>query len=136
MTGRPVAPRRFYYRITDGMRVTVYPWFAREESQPEAGQYVFPYRVRIENVTRLPARLMSRYWLIVDGAGGTSVVEGEGVVGEQPTIPPGGVFEYRSMCILQTPRGSMEGEYRFVRVDGTAFRAAIPRFVLDAGADC
>ena len=58
------------------------------------------------------------------------VVEGEGVVGLQPFIPPGGVHEYESFCVLKSPEGYMEGEYFFEREDGTTFAAAIPRFEL------
>jgi ApaG protein len=59
-------------------------------------------------------------------------VEGEGVVGEQPVVPPGGVHEYQSFCVLRTPLGYMEGRYFFVRPDGSTFTADIPRFELDA----
>ena len=59
------------------------------------------------------------------------MVEGEGVVGEQPVIRAGGVHEYRSFCVLKSPSEHMEGEYRFVRDDGTRFAARIPRFVLE-----
>ncbi len=135
MTGRPVAPGRFYYRITDGIRVTVHPWYAAEESEPPEKRYVHPYRVRIENVSRIPARLVNRHWRITDGDGAITEVMGEGVVGQQPVIPAGGVFEYQSLCVLATPNGTMEGEYQFVRVDGKAFAVAIPRFVLDVGGD-
>jgi ApaG protein len=59
-------------------------------------------------------------------------VEGAGVVGEQPTVCPGQVHEYRSFCVLKSTDGYMEGHYRFVRVDGSSFDAEIPRFVLHA----
>ena len=133
-------PRRsLYHRVTHGIRVTVQPAFLREHSRPHAGQYVFGYRVRIENVGDQPAQLVSRRWEIHDSAGDDTEVEGEGVVGEQPLLHPGRVHEYRSFCVLRSPRGSMVGEYRFVRPDGTRFIAEIPRFDLvvegDAGAD-
>ena len=57
---------------------------------------------------------------------------GEGVVGQQPTIAPGHVHEYQSFCILKSRSGWMEGQYHFVRADGTRFDADIPRFTLDA----
>jgi len=96
------------------------------------GQYVFAYHIRIENVGTLAAQLRTRHWRIHDPVGGDSVVEGEGVVGEQPHLLPGQVHEYRSFCVLKAPHGWMEGNYRFVREDGSAFRAQIPRFDLDA----
>lgn len=124
--------RELYYRITEGLRITVQPRFIAEQSRPAAGHFVFAYRIRLENVAERPARLLSRHWQIHDEAGEDTEVEGEGVVGEQPTILPGGVYEYQSFCVLRSPRGWMAGSYRMVRPDGTAFEAQIPRFELDA----
>jgi ApaG protein len=126
----------FYYRQTHGIRVTVRPAYLRDQSRPHAGQYVFAYHVRIENVGAAAAQLLARRWLITDSAGDVTEVEGEGVVGEQPTLHPGRVHEYRSFCVLKSPRGHMEGHYRFARLDdGTRFDAVIPRFDLVAPPD-
>lgn len=123
----------FFYKLTQDMRITVRPEYLAGYSRPEAGQFVFGYAVRIENIGDLPARLMTRHWTIHDSIGEVTEVEGEGVVGEQPTIPPGGVHEYESFCILKSPNGTMEGEYHFVRPDETRFTARIPQFVLSIG---
>ena len=122
----------FFYRQTEGIRITVQPTYIRDESRPWQQHHVFAYAVRIENVGALPAQLISRRWLIHDDIGDDREVEGEGVVGEQPVIGPGQVHEYRSFCVLKAGRGFMEGEYRFVRSDGTRFLAQIPRFTLSA----
>ncbi len=127
-----IPPRQFFYHETSGIRITVRPSFLAEQSNPVLGQYVFAYHIRIENVGTLAAQLRTRHWRIHDPVGGDSVVEGEGVVGEQPHLLPGQVHEYRSFCVLKAPHGWMEGNYRFVREDGSAFRAQIPRFDLDA----
>ncbi len=127
--------RPFFYRETAGIRITVRPVYLREQSRPYAAQYVFAYHVRIENVGAQAAQLLSRRWQIHDDIGEDTEVEGEGVVGEQPLIAPGGVHEYRSFCVLKSPSGAMEGQYRFVRADGSRFEALIPRFVLSAGGD-
>jgi ApaG protein len=111
----------------------VRPVYLREQSEPAARHYVFAYYVRIENVGSLPAQLISRRWLIHDSIGEDTEVEGEGVVGEQPNIPPGDVHEYQSFCILKSGEGFMEGHYNFVRSDSTTFRAEIPRFILTRG---
>lgn len=124
------AGRPFYYRQTHGIRVTVRPAYLRDQSRPHANQYVFAYHVRIENVGAVAAQLLARRWLITDSVGDVTEVEGEGVVGEQPTLHPGRVHEYRSFCVLKSPRGHMEGHYRFARADGTRFDAVIPRFDL------
>ena len=78
-------PRRLYYAITDGIRVTVEPRFVAEQSRPSMGHYVFAYRVRLENVGERSAQLLARRWLIHDDIGHDSEVAGEGVVGEQPS---------------------------------------------------
>ena len=106
--------------------------YLRDQSEPSARHYVFAYFVRIENVGTESAQLMSRRWLIHDSIGEDTEVEGAGVVGEQPVIPPGEVHEYQSFCILKSAEGYMEGHYEFVRPDSTTFRAGIPRFILSA----
>lgn len=124
----------FYYKLSHDIRITVRPVYMPEHSRPQQGQYVFAYFVRIENVGRQAAQLISRRWRIHDSAATTPMeVEGLGVVGEQPVIEPGRVHEYNSFCVLKSPRGHMEGEYHFVRADDTSFDAEIPRFVLSAG---
>ena len=122
----------FFYKQTDGMRITVRPLYMRDQSRPAFGQFVFAYFVRIENVGDQAAQLLSRRWLIHDSVGEDTEVVGEGVIGEQPLIAPGHVHEYQSYCILKSASGYMEGQYHFVRADGTRFDAEIPRFVLDA----
>lgn len=134
MSGGLPGRRPFYYRETLGIRVTVRPTYLREQSRPWQRQFVFAYAVRIENVGAAGAQLLSRRWLIHDSTGDDSEVVGEGVVGEQPHLPPGQAHEYQSFCVLKSPRGHMEGQYYFVRDDGTHFEAAIPRFELDAAA--
>ncbi len=124
--------RPFFYRVTEGIRITVRPAFLSEQSSPVLGQYVFAYHIRIENVGATAAQLRTRHWRIFDPVAGDSVVDGDGVVGEQPHLLPGEVHEYRSFCVLKAPQGWMEGNYRFVRADGSAFRAQIPRFDLIA----
>jgi ApaG protein len=122
----------FFYKITSGIRISVRPSYLRDRSNPMLEQYVFAYDIRIENVSDLGAQLRTRRWLIHDDAIGDTVVEGEGVVGEQPHLMPGQVHEYRSFCVLKAPHGWMEGAYRFVRDDSTSFDAVIPRFTLAA----
>lgn len=106
--------------------------FLDEESEPEREHYVFAYTIRIRNLGRLPAQLVSRHWIITDGNGKVEEVRGEGVVGQQPRIEPGEQFEYTSGAVLETAVGSMQGSYDMVGDDGTRFDAAIPPFTLAA----
>lgn len=104
--------------------------FLADQSAPEDGRYVFAYTIHIRNRGRLSARLIDRHWIITDANGKTEEVRGEGVVGEQPVIEPGGSYDYVSGCPLQTPTGAMEGSYHMVCEDGSSFQAVIPRFPL------
>lgn len=127
--------RPFYYRETLGLRVSVKPVYLPDQSSPARRHFVFAYFVRIENVGTEAAQLLTRRWLIHDSAGEDTEVEGDGVVGEQPRLEPGSVHEYQSFCVLRSRSGYMEGHYGFIRDDGTAFRAMIPRFDLEARAE-
>lgn len=122
----------FFYRITDGIRVTARPAFSADHSDPARGYFVFTYRIRIENVGDQPAQLLRRHWYIHDPIHGDHEVEGEGVIGEQPLLRPGEVHEYDSYCVLRGPQGHMEGHYQMMRPDGSLFEASIPRFWLRA----
>jgi ApaG protein len=116
--------------VTEGIRVAVRSAYRPDRSEPGAGKWLFTYTVRIANEGDVPARLVSRRWVIVDANGEREEVEGEGVVGHQPHLDPGEEFEYTSFCVLKTPHGSMRGTYRMVREDGTTFDARIAPFPL------
>lgn len=130
MKAHPHRTRTLFHQVTEGIRVTVSPFYLDRHSDPGEPRYVFAYRVRIENVGTDSAHLRWRAWHIHDPVGGDQEVQGEGVVGHEPLIPPGGVHEYESFCVLRSPQGSMEGYYVMDRPDGSSFRAAIPRFLL------
>lgn len=119
--------------VTRGVRVAVRPFYIPEQSRPDLGEYVFGYRISIANEGDERVKLISRKWVIVDADGDVREVEGEGVVGQQPEILPGGVHEYSSFCSLETPWGTMEGHYVMKMVSGETFEAAIGRFYLVGG---
>ena len=100
------------------------------QSAPDEGRYVFAYTVTITNSGSVPARLVTRHWIITDGNEQTREVHGEGVVGEQPYLLPGSSFQYTSGTILETPVGTMKGSYQMIADDGTQFDAQIPSFTL------
>ena len=104
--------------------------FLADQSAPEDGRFVFAYTIRISNRGQVPARLISRHWLITDDNGKVQEVRGEGVVGEQPWLRPGDDFEYTSGAVLETALGTMEGSYQMLADDGTSFDAPIAAFTL------
>ncbi len=121
-----------YEKITEGIRVSVRPSFSFPHSEPEDGRFVFTYQVEMENQSEEAAQLLFRHWFIHDSEGEDSEVDGEGVVGLQPTLAPGKSHVYQSFCVLRSPVGFMEGYYTFVRPTGEEFRVRVPRFDLRA----
>jgi ApaG protein len=119
-----------YEKATEGIRVWVRPRFSLAESDPTEGTFVFSYQVGLANEGLEPARLLFRHWRIHDSAAGDSLVDGEGVIGQQPLLAPGDSHEYSSFCVLRSPVGFMEGYYTFARPDGSRFRVDVPRFNL------
>ena len=117
---------------TRNVTVRVSVSFLPEQSEPGRGRWFWSYHIRIENDGPMAVQLISREWLISDGRGARHEVQGEGVVGEQPVIEPGGAFDYVSGCPLSTPTGWMEGRYHMVAADGSSFPVEIPRFALVA----
>jgi ApaG protein len=117
--------------ITEGVRVLVSPRYVPEQSDPDEGRYLFAYQVRIENQSQRSVQLIDRHWIITDGFGKVEEVRGSGVVGHQPLLKPGQVFDYTSVCPLATPVGTMHGGYGMLDVDnGQRFNAEIRAFRL------
>ncbi len=104
--------------------------YIETESLPAQDRYVFTYTITIHNVGTVPAKLLTRHWIIADGNEKTQEVRGDGVVGKQPYLRPGEVFRYTSGSILETPVGSMRGSYQMIADDGHHFDAEIPPFTL------
>lgn len=104
--------------------------YLEPQSDPNADRYVFAYTVTISNAGPMPAKLLTRHWVITDANGKVQEVQGEGVVGEQPHLAPGDSFRYTSAAMIETPVGVMRGAYQWVADDGSAFEAEIPAFTL------
>jgi len=124
-----------YAATTENITVTVRPVYLDGQSRQIERKFVFAYFIRIENRSPESVQLLRRHWYIHSSDGDVQEVEGEGVVGQQPVIPPGGAHEYNSFCILRTFEGSMEGTYLMEREGGEQFSVTIPRFALRAAAN-
>ena len=116
--------------LTRGVRIVVVPRYVPEQSEPSRSHYLFAYQVTIRNEGSVPARLLTRHWIITDSNGKVQEVRGEGVVGEQPYLKPGQGFRYSSGAVLETPVGAMQGSYQMVADDGEQFSAPIAAFRL------
>jgi ApaG protein len=116
--------------VTRGVRVHVASQYAPERSQPGNNQWFFLYTVTIHNTGTETVQLLTRHWIITDGAGHVEEVRGPGVVGRQPTLAPGEKFEYTSGCPLTTAFGVMEGSYQMITESGERFDAKVAPFTL------
>jgi ApaG protein len=112
------------------IHVEVRTRFLDEESSPADNRYVFAYTILIANAGSMPAKLLTRHWIITDANGRVEEVRGDGVVGAQPHLQPGEGFEYTSGAILETPVGTMRGSYQMLADDGRRFDAPIAPFTL------
>lgn len=121
-----------YSAVTREIRVDVEPIYLEDQSEPDDGQFVWAYRVQIENEGAETVQLLTRYWHITDGLGRVQEVRGAGVVGEQPVLSPGDSYEYTSGTPLPTPSGIMKGTYQMKTPGGEKFDIEIPAFSLDS----
>ena len=112
------------------IRVEVQTTYLEHQSEPREHRYVFAYTITIRNEGAVPARLLTRHWIITDANGQVQEVKGPGVVGEQPHLQPGEGFRYSSAASLETPVGTMQGSYQMVTRDGEQFDAPIAAFRL------
>lgn len=116
---------------TEGIKISVNPSYVGLRYLPTGEErFVFEYSITIENVGEKWMKLLSRRWLIIDADGSEEVVEGPGVVGENPELAPSDSFSYSSWSPLKTRWGTMEGSFFFVDADGARVEAAIDRFYL------
>lgn len=116
--------------ITQGIMVSVESFYVEEYSEPGQEKYIFAYQVRVKNDSERTVQLVSRHWYITDSIGESFEVQGEGVVGEQPTLEPGDEHEYMSGSHLKSPMGTMQGTYQMSTPEGDTFDVEIPCFTL------
>jgi len=121
-----------YTATTEDIEVEVRPVYIDGQSDIMARKFVFAYFVRIKNRGRERIQILRRHWMINHGGYRVEEVEGEGVVGKQPVIPPGESHTYNSFCILESFEGTMEGTYLIQKEHGEFTRVTIPRFTLRA----
>lgn len=110
--------------------VSVVTRYLAEQSQPDNDRFAFAYTITVQNNGQIPAKLLSRHWVITDGDGHVEEVRGEGVVGQQPLIDAGKNHVYTSGTVMTTKVGNMQGAYQMLAEDGKRFDAIIAPFRL------
>ena len=119
--------------ITKGIKVSIETTYQAEFSSPHQQHYVFTYKANIENHSNSTVQLIRRKWTIHDAGYFYKLVEGEGVVGQQPVLEPGHSYQYVSGCNLRSGIGKMVGSYCMEKlIDGKLIEVQIPEFQLIA----
>jgi ApaG protein len=117
--------------ITKGIKISVVSSFKSEHSNLLQNVYYFEYKIQIENKSDHTVKLIRRDWFIYDSLDVPRYVSGEGVVGQQPVLSPGEVYQYTSGSDLSSEIGYMTGHYTFIDLETkTEFPVYIPRFDL------
>lgn len=120
-------------QVTEGVSITVETFYQPAQSNPQSSEFLFAYRITIENLSTMPVKLLRRHWHIMDSNGTYREVEGEGVVGQQPIITPGESYQYVSACNLRSEIGKMYGSYQMENLyNKKLLQVAIPEFPLVA----
>lgn len=116
-------------KISEGITISVETYYQPDYSNPVNSEYMFAYRITIENNNSFTVKLLRRHWHIYDSNGSQREVEGEGVVGVQPQINPGESYQYVSGCNLRSEIGKMYGTYLMENINSKkSFHAIIPAF--------
>lgn len=117
--------------ITKGIQVSVETTYQPDFSNPQQHHYVFTYKVRIENKSNHTVQLLRRRWEIYDATESRKIVEGDGVVGQQPILEPGEFHTYVSGCNLKSGIGKMRGSFTLEKlINGKLLEIVIPEFQL------
>lgn len=120
-------------KISSGVTVIVETYYQQEYSNPLNQEFMFAYRITIENNNPFPIQLLRRHWHIYETSGICREVEGEGVIGVQPIIESGSQYQYISGCNLRTEMGKMYGVYQMANLNTQEiFQVQIPSFEMVA----
>ena len=116
-------------KISEGVTISVETFYQPDHSNPVSSEYMFAYRITIENNNSFPVKLLRRHWFIFDSDSSHREVEGEGVIGNQPEIKSGEKYQYISGCNLRTELGRMHGTYFMENLNNKKnFYVNIPSF--------
>ena len=116
-------------KVSEGVTISVETFYQPDYSNVLNKEFMFAYRITLENNNSFPVKLLRRHWFIFDSDGTHREVEGEGVIGNQPRIDPGEKYQYISGCNLRSEFGRMHGTYFMENVlNKKTFYINIPAF--------
>src|SRR5262245_15361487 len=115
-----------------GLRVTVDQLLHQPDAQtPPDRPHCFVYFVSIRNDSTATVTIKGRKWVVKNARGEITAVEGDGVVGQFPTLAPGEKFSYNSYHLVDHPPAVAEGSYLGVDQNGRKVIVRIPSFTME-----
>jgi ApaG protein len=113
-----------------GLRVNVDDVIYMPDLETPGGKpHSFVYFISIHNDSPFPVTLRGRKWVIHEQDGESAVFEGDGIVGQTPTLEPGGYFSYHSYHIV-TGSARVSGAFFGETAPGDWIFTRIPEFSL------
>ena len=97
---------------------------------PPDQPHAFVYFLTIHNESDRTVTLLGRKWVIEHADGTRLVVEGDKIVGETPTLAPGGHFSYNSYHVTGQP-GRAHGSFHGLDAAGRRIFVRIPAFDME-----
>jgi len=102
-------------KISEGIEVSIETFFQKDYSNPLQNEFMFAYRITIENHNSFPVKLLRRYWEIFD----SNSEHRED--------------QYVSGCHLKSEMGKMQGYYTMENVENKELiHVNIPAFKMIA----
>ncbi len=115
-----------------GLRVTVDKVVHHPKADsPSDRPHCFVYFITIHNDSEVAVTIRARKWVVTNERGEVMALEGEGVVGQSPNIPPGESWSYNSFHLLDTPTAVAEGSYLGLDAEGRRVIVRIPKFRME-----
>jgi ApaG protein len=116
------------FATLEGLSVTVdsVQYDASRPAPPDR-PHAFVYTISIHNHSSEKVSIFGRKWIVKDADGSTLVVEGDGVVGQFPTLEPGQAFTYNSYHVIRS-ESTATGSFFGSTASGQAVAARIPPF--------
>ena len=114
----------------DDIEIEIETKYLSKESQAHPGRHFFRYIITIHNRGNESVQLISRYWKFIGDDTQIKEVHGQGVVGQQPIIPPSGSYTYASGADMGCGGGTMEGSYQMIDSKGRFFDVPVLRMAL------
>lgn len=116
---------------THGLRVALDDLLYKPDVlTPPDRPHCFAYYITIHNDGEEVITICGRKWVVTEANGDVTAVEGDGVVGETPTLGPGETFSYHSFHVIRSSHARAEGSYLGVTEGGEPAVVAIPTFDL------